>query len=103
MIEEKDLGPKELWRGRNVSIGVYERGFTVDDLTVAPEINAITGKPNKNVGQEKAVNRTYHSRLAAALTNAAGRVAKREAATLQEYLDAYAGMVRELVDATKGV
>jgi len=98
-MTESTENTKELWTGRNVSIGTYEHGFVVANLSKTPELNVKTGKPNTDAGRERRTSTTYHRTIVDALNNAATRVAKREATTLHEYVVVLRSIVNELKTA----
>lgn len=89
-------GSKELHRMDNIVIAVYDgRNFTVyEEETI---------KKGKTKGEIVHQHQTYHAYLHTALSNAALRVAGRDADTIEEYLKTYRDTARMLAKATGGV
>lgn len=86
---------RELHRIGDVSLSIYDDdNFCVGKISVA-----LSGKLK---GHETRHHMSYHSNMANALSNMAGRIAKSEANTLAEYANTFERVGKELVAALRG-
>jgi len=91
---------KILWRSKkgNVVIAMDDTHWIVADAVTVPEKDG-KGKPNKLAGTERLVDQLFYSQCSSALISAAKRVSRKEARTLQEYVQGVSEAAEGLIGA----